>query len=228
MRSLVITMLASMLAVGCGGVASQGGGEPGSTGPGSTLPVGTNTGAVVSVELRGNDALNFSDGSRIRIERFVVNFGGVSLLRDLADRQSSRVELEGRELPIIGGPGESVMDRFIIGKEKFEGGNFRGLRVELAPALLASDDSTDPTPITIAVHGRYLMPADSNPKTDQAKISPNPAPIEPTPGHSAQGLSSTYSIKFTFESKRSQNVLVGLGDDLSAGRSAVGGFPAPR
>jgi len=221
-------LLAPMLAAGCGAATPSNNGTPsGNNTPAGTLPgTATTSGAVVSVELRGNESLNFADGARIRIDRFVVNFGGVALLRDLADPQSSRVDLPGRELPIIGGPGESVMDRFIIGKEKFEGGNFRGLRVELAPALLAPTDAPGTVPVTLSMHGTFSMPVIAeSPKAGHAKISPNPAPIEPAPGQSSQGISATYQINFSFESRRSQNVLVGLGENFAAGRSIVVVFP---
>jgi hypothetical protein len=217
------TLLFAALAVGCGNTAppddpGPSGGNP--SGPGS-LPTGGQTGtgqAAIHVELLGADSLTYADGSRISLERFVVNLGRVSLLRDLSDPGASPVELSGRQLPIIGPPGEPVSDRYIIGRESLLSGGFHGVRLNFSPpdpGTPAPDDDTGGG-ASLFVRGTYFFPTFLDPKGDGAKISPNPAPIEPV-GTSTQSLGSEYGMKFTFASRRVEDVLVGVGDGLAPG-----------
>jgi hypothetical protein len=184
-------------------------------------------GAVVQVELRGANELSYPNGSRITIERFVVNLGGVSLFRDLADPAGSRLDLAGLELPIIAGPGEPVIDRFVIGRDKLQGGGFRGIKLELSPPVSSAPGAKDEGS-TIFFRAIYVTPPPDS-KADYGQISPNPAPIEPTStGQAAQPLASSFRLAFTFQSRKAEDLLVGLGEGLTAGRTLVVVFGASR
>jgi hypothetical protein len=223
-------VLAACFAFGCAGdgarVLEPGGDTPPSNTANPGGAVGTHEAPIVRVELRGLDQLRFDDGSRIDIERFVVSFGEVSLLRDVADPAGARVDIQGRRLPVLPAPGESGIDRFIIGREGLDPTGFRGIRLELSPPSVPTSSADDGANSTIFIRGTYTSPDFTNRKADEAKISPNPAPI--MPGASQQSLTSNVQVPFTFESRRSEGLLVALTQALSEGRSVVVVFPANR
>jgi hypothetical protein len=224
-----IWMALAAVALGCGGAldsAPDRGAEPPETPSGGGTTVGTHEGAIVRVDLRGTESLNFADGSRVVLERFIVNLGGVSLLRDLSDPSAFRIDLDGKRLPILGAPGEPVTNKFIIGRDKLQGGAFRGIKLELSPPEIpptSPDDGTSSS--TLFVKAVYAMPTPLDQKGDGAKISPNPAPIEPT-GQAAQSMTSVIQLPFAFASRRAEDLLVGLGSELAAGRTVVVVFRA--
>jgi hypothetical protein len=222
-----MAMLASSLALACGGTGGPGE-NPGAAGTPSggtpTGAVGTHEGAIVRVELRGLDGLSFADGSRVALERFVVHLGGVSLLRDLSDPAASRLDLTGQRLPILPGPNEPIVDKYIIGREIFQNGGFKGIRLELAPSTDGPATSPDDgTRSTLFVQGAFTLPLVLDEKSDGQKISPNPAPIEPT---NAQALTTVHRLPFRFQSLRVEDLLVGLGADLRSGGTVVVVFRA--
>lgn len=228
-------ILAALLAIGCGNehlnttptLTSGGGNAP--SGAGGSTATGASDGAVVNVELRGQEQLVFANGARIHIERFVVNFGAVSLVHDLANPNGSDVAVPGGSLPVVGTEAESTLGNIVIGRDKFEGGAFEGLRLELSPPNVPA--TADPSASTLFVRGRFMMPSNPSSRKDDAKISPNPAPIVPAnaqseQGRSEQGLTSNYGITFTFQSRLSEGLLVGLGENLNLGDSVTLVFAA--
>src|SRR5262245_9010296 len=97
--------LTALVAIGCGQQPNRVGSPSGDgtpVDPSSTPAQVGNQQATIRVEIQGLDALTFADGSKFSVERFVVNLGGLSLFRDLADPSAARVEMPGRQLPIFG------------------------------------------------------------------------------------------------------------------------------
>lgn len=197
-----------------------------STAPAPSGTFGQSTQASVRVELRGLEALEFPDGACIRIERFVVRFAGVSLLRDLADPAASRVEVRGN--PVIITPGVAP----VVGRDNFDlnpgEGSFNGVRIELGPSRTGSAPADD-ADNTIFVRGVYTAPNRAAAKADNGSISPNPAPIMPgsSMGRSQQGATARTTVPFTFTSRRSEGLLVGF-DSVAGAHDVVLVFPTNR
>jgi hypothetical protein len=217
------------LVTACGTAQGPGGDPP--VPPGSDPAVspagGMRSGAVVQMELRGANELSYANGSRIMIERFVVHLGGVSLFRDMSDPAGSRLDLAGLELPIVAGPDEPVVDRFVIDRDKLQGGSFHGIRLEFEPPVSPAPDARNEGS-TLFLRAVYVAPPPDS-KGDWGQISPNPAPIEPTStGKAAQALSGTFRMMFTFQSRKTEDLLVGLGESLTADRTLVVVFGANR
>jgi hypothetical protein len=230
-----IGALVALVASACGGSTTPGQPGPGddlpggaAQDPGGASPIGTHeAAAVVRVSLRGLDDLGFADGTRIVIDRFVVSLGEVSLLRDLSDPAASNLDFSGTQLPILSPPGEPVVDRFIIGRENIQGG-FKGIRLELSPPTAPATSPNDGPAVgsTLFVQGMFVLPSSLAIKSDGAKISPNPAPIEPQ--SASQALSSSYPMRFSFQSRRVQDLLVGFHNDIASARTVTLVFRANR
>ena len=199
--------------------------NPTASTPAPSGTVGRTSQATVNVELRGLEQLHFADGASIRIERFIVRFAGVSLLRDVADPAASRIELGGN--PVIITPGGTPA----IGRDLNPGdGTFNGVRIQLGPSRPGASPN-DEASNTLFVRGVYSAPDPVSDKADRGGISPNPAPIQPGSngmGSGQQRLSSAVTtIPFTFTSRRSEGLLVGL-DALTNAHDVVLVFPANR